>query len=162
VLLTLIRRLPNTNLRSRNMSSTPPRKVLVYTTGEMMEIGLRLEGASIERQKKQQWTTLVDDFKGCYGVHPSVLAEIWVDLQINPIEADRIQFHKNTVDVFHFLKTYKFLRQYPTEVQRKVNTGRTRKTNRKWTWYFTERIKALKEHKVSGTWTARMLEEALQ
>ena len=65
-------------------------KGIVYTTDEVMEIGLRLEGASIERQKKQQWTTLIDDFKGCYGVHPKVLAEIWVALQINPIGVDRI------------------------------------------------------------------------
>jgi hypothetical protein len=45
-------------------------KVIVYTTDEVMEIGLRLE--PIERQKKQQWTTLTDDFKGCNGVHPKV------------------------------------------------------------------------------------------
>jgi hypothetical protein len=144
------------------MSSTPPPKVLVYTPDEMMEIGLRLEGTSIERQRRQQTAALIDDFKGCYGVHPRVLAEIWVDLQINPIEADRIQLRKNTVNVFNFLKTYKFLHQYPTEVQRKVNTGRTRKTNRQWTWYFTERIKALKKHKVSRKLTVGMLENALR
>ena len=79
-----------------------------------------------------------------------MLAEIWVELQINPIEDDRIHVRKNTVNVKNFLKAYKFLRQYPTEIQRKVNTGHTRKTNRKWTWYLIERIKALKEHKVSG------------
>ena len=82
-------------------------------------------------------------------MHPKVLAEIWVELQINPIEEDRIHVRKNTVNVKNFLKTYKFLHQYPTEIQRKVNTGHTRKTNRNWTCYFIERIKALKEHKVS-------------
>ena len=123
---------------------------MVYTVDEMMEIGLRLEGATIERLGRQQRKTQIDDFKGCYWVHPKVLAEIWVELQINPIEEDRIHVRKNTVSVKNFLKTYKFLHQYPTEIQRKVNTGHTRKTNRNWTWYFIERIKALKEHKVSG------------
>ena len=132
------------------MSSTSPRKVVVYTVDEMMEIGLRLEGASIERQRRQQRESMIDDFRGCYGVHPKVLAEVWVELQINPTEANRIRVRKNSVNVKKFLKTYKFLHQYPTEIQRKVNAGHTRKTNRKWTWYFIERIKALKEHKVSG------------
>ena len=67
---------------------------MVYTVDEMMEIVLRLEGASIERLSRQQRKTLIDDFKGCYGVHPKVLAEIWVELRINPTEADRIRVRK--------------------------------------------------------------------
>jgi hypothetical protein len=54
------------------MSSTLPWKVMVYTVDEMMEIGLRLEGATIERLGQQQRKTQIDDFKGCYGVHPKV------------------------------------------------------------------------------------------
>jgi uncharacterized protein involved in tolerance to divalent cations len=88
-------------------------QVTVYTVNELMEIGLLLEGESIERQKRQQRKTLVDDFKACYGVHPKVLAEIWVELQINPTEANRIQIRKNSVNVVNFLKTYKFFHQYP-------------------------------------------------
>jgi hypothetical protein len=42
---------------------TPALQVLVYTVNELMEIGLLLEGESIERQKRQQRKTLVDDFK---------------------------------------------------------------------------------------------------
>ena len=47
---------------------------MVYTVDEMMEIGLLLEGATIEGLRRQQRETLIDDFKGCYGVHPKVLA----------------------------------------------------------------------------------------
>jgi hypothetical protein len=131
-------------------SSAIPQRVIVYTVDELMEIGLLLEGESIARQNRQKRETRIEDFKACYGVHPKVLAEIWVALQINPTAANRIQTRKNSANIIKFLKTYKFLHQYPTELQHKVNTGRSRKTNRKWTWYFIERIKALKEHKVSG------------
>jgi hypothetical protein len=44
------------------MSSTLPWKVMVYTVDEMMEIGLRLEGATIERLGQQQRKTQIDDF----------------------------------------------------------------------------------------------------
>ena len=87
--------------RCCNMSSTLPWTVMGFTVDEMMEIGLRLEGASIERSSgsRLQRNPLIDDFKGCYEVHPKVLAEIWVELQINPIDADRIRVRKNTVNI---------------------------------------------------------------
>ena len=53
------------------MSSTLPWKVMVYTVDEMMEIGLRLEGATIERLRRQQRKTQIDEFKGCFGNQPA-------------------------------------------------------------------------------------------
>ena len=44
---------------------------MVYTVDEMMEIGLRLEGATIERLGRQQRKTQIDDFKGYYGNQPA-------------------------------------------------------------------------------------------
>jgi hypothetical protein len=116
-------------------SSAFSQRVIVYTVDELMEIGLVLEGESIDCQKRQQRESRIEDFKACYGVHPKVLAEIWVALQINPTAANRIQTRKNSAQIKYFLKTYKFLHQYPTELQREVN--------RTWTWYFIERIKAV-------------------
>jgi len=122
--------------------------VLVYTPDEVMQVGLKIAGMSTERQKRLRRKTLLCDFKACYGASPVVLAAIWVDLQITPSEKDRINLRKKAVNLKNFLWSYEFLFQYKTEAQRKVSGGHTRKTLRRWCWYFVERIRALKILKI--------------
>ena len=62
---------PSPSFRVCIMSSTLPWKVMVCTVDEMMEIGLRLEGATIERLRRQQRKTQIDEFKGCFGNQPA-------------------------------------------------------------------------------------------
>lgn len=50
---------------------------------------------------------------------------------------------KHSVDLF--LATLHFLYRYPTEIESSNLWKRTRKTSRKWTWFFVDRIKALKD-----------------
>jgi len=125
--------------------------VLVYTPDEVMNVGLKVAGMSTVRQKRLRRKTLIRDFKSFYGASPVVLAAIWVDLQITPSEPDRIKIRKKAVNLKNFLRSYEFLHQYKTEAQRKVTGGHTRKTTRRWCWYFVEWIRALKVLKVRAS-----------
>lgn len=126
--------------------------VVVYTADQVLRRGLLLGGMSDFRQKKQKRDENIADFKALYGVHPTVLAEIWVDLQTTTVQAARIDptapYQKRTINLKNFFRAVHFLMRYPTERERKVATGNTQKTIRKYTWFFLQKIHALKATKV--------------
>ena len=39
---------------------------------------------------------MIDDFRGCYGVHPKVLAELWLELQIDDELAKNPESYRHT------------------------------------------------------------------
>jgi len=92
---------------------------------------------------------LVRDFKAVYGGHPIVLAALWLQLQTTAVAAAKIDTSKKrSVHLKNFLRSMHFLKRYPTETIRKYQSGNTRKTVRKWCWYFVDRIAALREEKI--------------
>jgi len=125
--------------------------VLIYTPDQIMFRGLLMasKGWSMERLLKQKHSSLCSDFKGVFGVHPIVLAELWHELQTTKVAGARINTSKTrSVHLKNFLRTLHFLKHYPTETLRKYQHGQTRKTVRKWCWYFVECIAALKASKI--------------
>jgi len=126
----------------------PPNSYLVYSPDQVMKRGLLLAASgewTEERLFAQKHTVLVNDFKAIYGAHPIVLAELWIELQTTTVAEARIDTSKTrSVHLKNYLRTLHFLKCYPTEKVRKYQTGNTRKTVRKWCWYFVERIAALK------------------
>jgi len=129
-------------------------KVFIYTPDQVMKRGLMLVANGTwteERLFKQKHSVLVADFKAHFGAHPIVIAAIWHELQITTCSEARIDTRKTrSVHLKNFLRSLYFLMRYPTETLRKYASGNTRKTVRKWCWYFVERIAALKAVKI--TW----------
>jgi len=125
---------------------------LVYAPDQVLWRGLRLAGMSAARIHNHNRETQLEDFKGCYGAAPVVIAQIWEDLQKTTNPAARIdplgKYKKRSIHLKNFLRTHHFVKHYPTETLRKVQTGNSTKTVRNWCWYFLERIQALKDEKV--------------
>jgi len=134
-------------------------QVFIYTPDQFLTRGLLMgaEGWTEERLAKQKHSVKCKDFKAIYGAHPVVLAAIWFDLQTTTVATARIDTSKTrSVHMKNFLRSMAFLKQYPTEAIRKYRSGNTRKTVRKWCWYFVERIAELKYVKIvwpgDGEW----------
>jgi len=121
---------------------------IVYTPTQILERGLSLAGMSEARQRRQKRSSSINDFKAIYGIHPVVVADVWVDLQTTTIASAKIDTTKRWVHLKNFLRTLYFVRAYPTETQMKVQFGNTEKTIRRFVWYFLHRVQELKALKV--------------
>ena len=123
--------------------------MLIYTPDQILHRGLRLVGMEDNNMQKQSRKSNIEDFKAFYGCHPVVLAQIWEDLQTSHVIEARIDVtKKRSIHMKNFLRACMFLNLYPTESVRKVQSGNTKKTVRKWCWYFLERLQHLKKAKV--------------
>ena len=58
---------------------------IVYTTNEIMEQGMLLIFYSCRRIKRAQRKRNIERFKGHFGSKPSVIAQIWEDLQTKQV-----------------------------------------------------------------------------
>jgi len=128
--------------------------VYIYTADQVRRIGLKILGVDRHRQKRQSAKSNLADFKAHYGVDPIVCAQMWEDLQTTTIAAAQIDakssYNRNSgANLKNFLRGFHFLMRYGTELERKVSSGNARNTVRKWTWFFVEKIAALKGLKVS-------------
>jgi len=127
--------------------------VYIYTADQVQRIGLKILGVDRHRQKRQSNKSNLADFKAHYGVDPSVCAQMWEDLQTATIQEIRVNAtspdNRNSgANLKNFLRAFHFLMRYGTELERKVASGNTRTTVRKWTWFFVEKIAALRGLKV--------------
>ena len=123
--------------------------ILHYTPEQVLRIGLKLAGASKQQQERRLQKTNIKDFKAIYGTEPVVCAKIWDDLQTTNIAEAKIDATLyDGANLKNFLRSCHFLMRYKTETERKLDSGHTKKTIRKWTWFFLAKIKALKAAKV--------------
>jgi len=114
----------------------------ILTEEEMLLTGLELLGWDSGRINRVELVTNHERFDGAFGALPHVLAKIWEVLQTTENEAARINPKKHTVK--HFLLTLHFLYRYPTEIEKSNMWKNCRNTVRKWSWFFVDRIRALK------------------
>ena len=117
----------------------------VYTVDEMLSEGLLLAGFSREKQRRQPKSNL-QDFVDRYGSTPTVLCKIWIDLQVARTEEARVPPAKRVLK--YYLMAHHFLKQYPTESERKAAYQLRTQTMREWVWFFVEKIRALKVDKI--------------
>jgi hypothetical protein len=118
----------------------------IVTPDEMMQKGLDHGGFSKRQINSAGPALKLDRFKSWFGSHPIVCAQIWEDLLTTEIVEARIL---PTDDIDHFFMALYFLKVYCTEQLRSGMFNLGEKTVRKWTWYFVEKISALKALKVS-------------
>lgn len=127
--------------------------IYIYSPAQMLWIGLKLLKVDPKKLSKQKQSSKMEDFKGHYGTEPHILAQIWEDMQTildDPLRASRPDNMNSGANLKNFLRAVQFLMRYQTEVERKVASGHSKKTVRKWTWFFLEKLCALREHKVSN------------
>jgi len=120
--------------------------IQVLSPDELMVVGLQLAGFDINRQNRCKRITNLNRFKKHYGSLPVVYSELWSDLQTTTVPGARID--ASEVDVESFLLGLHFLRCYPTNDHQEGMFKICMKTARKWSWYFVEKIAALKDVKV--------------
>ena len=138
--------------------------IFIYTPDQIQRLGLCLIGVDHTRQKRQNENSNLEDFKAHYCVDPIVVAQIWEELQTTTIKEARIQakhvHNRNSgCNVKNYLRSIHFLMRYATDRERKCSSGHARETIRKWTWFFVEKIAALRAKKIvwPGTWTANFI-----
>jgi hypothetical protein len=126
----------------------PPAHILarIVSPDDMMERGLELGGFSARQIEHAGLKLKYSRFKSWFGSQPVVYAQIWEDLLTTDIAEARI-LPKDDLD--YFLMALHFLKGYDTEGERSGNFQLNEKTLRKWTWYFVEKMAALKALKVS-------------
>jgi hypothetical protein len=120
--------------------------MLVATPDEILRKGLELGGFDGRRQQKVKRKTRLRRFRSLYGSDPIVYAEIIEDLQTTHIEKARVDSKKISLE--KFLGAMNFLMCYQSEEVRSGQFKETEKTVRKWGWFYSKKIQALKEQKI--------------
>ena len=125
--------------------------LLIVTEAQLIQVGLKLVGRTDKEIRKSGLKGNRRYFAGHYGSSPFTCAQIWEALQVTTIEEARIEgplkLLRKYLDMF--LMTLHWLKGYSTEVVRATTFHVSEKTCRQWSWYFVEKIAALKEEKVS-------------
>lgn len=115
----------------------------ILTPEEMLARGLQLLGVTREVWEKRKAETNVSDFSSVFGSDPKVIADLWTRLQSPDTCCDaRINPQKHPVK--GFLIAMHWLKIYPTDQQRKLTIKVGKKSGRKWSWFFAQKIAALK------------------
>lgn len=134
---------------SSDSSASWAENLVSFTADQMLEKGLLLAGIHTKRLESQKKETLVQTFIDRYGSRPVVYAQIWEDLQRTTV-AEALVPVKDRDKVDYFFMALHFLKRYYVESERALIYGVDKTTVRKWTWYFIEKIQALKKEKI--TW----------
>ena len=110
----------------------------IYTADEMLYEGLLLAGFSAEKQARQPKSNM-RDFIDRYGSNPTVLAKIWIDLQRTAVDAARVP--KEKLNLKYYFMAHHFLKQYPTESERKAMYQMRTHTMRDWVGIMREKFR---------------------
>lgn len=108
--------------------------------------GLELVGYNECRQANVAKTTNIKLFVENYGSHPSVYAAIFNDLQTTDVAEARITGKEVSLD--YFLMAIHYLKCNGTEGQRAGPFRVCKETLRTWSWFYIQKIQALKKAKV--------------
>jgi hypothetical protein len=117
----------------------------IYTTDELLLLGLRLVGCTERRIGRAKTTTNIERFKSHFGSTPTVCLLIWEDLQTTENPKAFVPAKKRNIN--HLLMALHHLKCYPTEIEREAMFDISPQYAREWVWYFVEKIQALKAQK---------------
>ena len=94
----------------------------------------------------------VEEFKGIYGRHPLHISRIWKDFQTFEAKEFKLPMPleeaSNPSTLNHFFWALEFLKVYCKETKRSIDAGADRKQVRERTWFFVDRLGALKGLKI--------------
>jgi len=117
----------------------------ILTPDEMLNQGLGLFGIEVNEYISLKGYN--SRFNDLFGSSTVVCSNIWQDLHYTDLPEARLDDRKASAK--EFLLFLYFLKTYPTEVQLTTVYRGTEKTCRKWIWYFSKKVQALKKKKVS-------------
>lgn len=120
--------------------------MLIASVDEILRKGLEMGGFDHRRQQRVKRSTCLRRFRALYGSNPIVYAEIIEDLQTTHIEAARVDSKKMSVE--KLLIAMNFLKCYQSEEVRSGQFKVSEKTARKWGWFYSKKIQALKAQKI--------------
>lgn len=120
--------------------------VVVCSPTELRRRGLRLVNYTKKRLRKAKTKKNNERFVGHFGASPSVIAQMWEDLQTTTVE--RAHVHPDMLGIDAFSMTMHHLKRHPTELEREATFDINEKTGRKKIWPWAERLQALKEEKI--------------
>ena len=120
---------------------------VVLTPDEFMSLGLTIGGYKEERATRK--SNLLR-FQSLYGSLPHVYAQLWEDLITTDVAVASIATGTGRGRTpSNFLIALNFLKCYQTDKSKAGNLNVCENTARKWSWYFTAKIAALRTKKVS-------------
>jgi hypothetical protein len=120
--------------------------MLIATPDEILWKGLEMGGFNHRRQQRVKRDTCLRRFRALYGSNPIVYAEIIEDLQTTHIVKARVDPKKMSVE--KLLVAMNFLKCYQSEEVRAGQFNKSEKTARKWGWFYSKKIQALKDQKI--------------
>jgi hypothetical protein len=120
--------------------------MLIATPDEILQEGLEIGGFNRQQQQRVKRDTNLRRFRAMYGSNPIVYAQIIEDLQTTHIEKARVK--QKDISVKKFLIAMNFLKCYQSEEVRCGKFDVSEKTARKWGWFFSKKVQALKEQKI--------------
>ena len=132
------------NLNNLSEEESLPDDVVVLSVDEMLYSGLKLLGWDECRLDRWQCGTNVEQCIGMCGAHPSVVAQVCVDLQTTTVESARIE--DLSVDKLHW--AFHFLYRYPTETERESTWQKCANTIRQACWHYVDKLRCLKHEKI--------------
>ena len=127
-------------------------ELLILTPTEIMMRGLEIARYTEERIHRVKGnphssTTNIDRFKDQFGAKPTVVAQLWEDLQrIAPMDERIIGAKMKTFD--YLLRAMYFLRHYNTEKEREPIFDISPKTMREHLWPTLRKVQSLKAIKI--------------
>lgn len=117
-----------------------------YLLQQMLYEGLIAVNYTELRISKAKLPTNNARFKAHYGVFPVICCCLWYDLQTTTVEKARID--SKDINLQHFFMALHTLQKYPTEIEREAIFDISLKGGRDYSWFYVQRIQALKEIKV--------------
>lgn len=120
--------------------------IIVYTSKEVLQIGLRLVKFSVKRIKRAKRVRNIRRFEQQYGVSPEIAVALFHDLQTTVFE-DALVIQKDA-DIRYYLLTLYFLKNYPKEYQIEAQFDWSPKWARDHYWFWAKKIQAMKSEKI--------------
>jgi hypothetical protein len=121
--------------------------MISYAPKDMLLLGLEQVGFDRERVREISRDLNLRRFKAWYVSMPHVCCKIFEDLQATQLEEAFVP--EKDADVHKFLAALNFLKTYTAEEIRSGVFKMSEKAIRQWSWYFVEKIQAMKGEKVS-------------
>jgi hypothetical protein len=119
----------------------------ILTGAEMLEQGLALVGFSVNQLQRAGDKKNNARFKAHFGSIPLACAHLWEALQVTGNEDALVVAEQKSVDLF--LMALHWLKRYQTEQEMEATFGWSDRTCRKWSFYFSQKIAALRDEVVS-------------
>ena len=126
--------------------STDNGSVVIYTTAELLKRGLLLVNYTRRRIRRAKKKRNLERFVGHFGANPTIVAQIWEDLQTTNDDAAYLVPDDRNID--HLFMALHHLKRCPTELEREPIFDVDCTSGKDFVRFFIQKVKALKHEKI--------------